>query len=108
MGKNRKRGKRKQSNLPSHMRVALREERLANNNNSGEEDVGAVVESIEEQGAALAEELNELLSAEELSEPQSPAPQSSPDREVSWSLSPEPEDNVAGKSSSPGPACIQR
>lgn len=62
MGKSRKRGKKKKSTLPSHLRVAKREGRLIDlADDSGEEmDQVDVVESIEDRAIALAEELSEL------------------------------------------------
>ncbi|KAJ4316552.1 hypothetical protein N0V94_005390 [Neodidymelliopsis sp. IMI 364377] len=102
MGKNRKRGKRTKSTLPSHLRVALREERQANKYDPGEEDVGAVLGSIEEQAKAFEQELSEVLPAapSDRSVTRSPSPEradivSESDREISWSPSPERGDQVA-------------
>ncbi|KAF3006029.1 hypothetical protein E8E13_010695 [Curvularia kusanoi] len=101
MGKNRRRGKRKQSTLPSHLRVALREGRQADANNSGEE-MGDVIESIEERAEAFAKELSELQARGATSSDRAVSSSTSPDREdapssdreVSWSASPDREDAV--------------
>jgi len=104
MGKNRKRGKRKQSTLPSHLRVAAREQRQALNNDFGEGDVDAVVDSIEERAEAFAQELSELplANTSDRSVTWSPSPEraenfSEADREISWSPSPERENQVVGE-----------